>query len=161
MSQIMYSLLFSVLLFSLLIYFFIDSLEFHIKHPNISHIAFFPYHPLTPLTPTKRKQNTVKKQASKQKQKQPLPNQNNNIFASFFHPAQHLSIHPGGTGGFSVSYSTPRSPFTFTSTHSLQWITGLVQGLWFLIHHHHWVLIETPLGYPVVLSRGDPEVINQ
>lgn len=36
-----------------------------------------------------------------------------------------------------------------------------VQDLQFLIHHHHWVFIETPLGYPVVLSRGDPEVINQ
>ena len=31
----------------------------------------------------------------------------------------------------------------------------MAQGLWFLVHHHHWVLTETPLSYPVVApNRG-------
>lgn len=28
---------------------------------------------------------------------------------------------------------------------SLQWVLGLVQGLWSLAHHHHWILIKMPL----------------
>ena len=28
---------------------------------------------------------------------------------------------------------------------SFQWVVGLVQGLWLLVHHQHWVLTESPL----------------
>lgn len=26
-------------------------------------------------------------------------------------------------------------------------VIGLVQGPWFLGHHHHWILTEIPVGY--------------
>lgn len=36
----------------------------------------------------------------------------------------------------------------------------LVQCLWFLVYHHHWMLTETPMEYPVAtLSYGSPAVI--
>lgn len=32
--------------------------------------------------------------------------------------------------------------------YSLQWVISLVQGFWFLLHHHYWVLTKTILGNP-------------
>ena len=39
-------------------------------------------------------------------------------------------------------------------------VTSLVQGLWFLIHQHHWILTRSPLRYLVAAtSFGDLVVI--
>ena len=44
---------------------------------------------------------------------------------------------------------------------SLQCITGLVQGLWLLLHHQYWILTRTPLRYPVVaMCHGDPAALD-
>ena len=44
---------------------------------------------------------------------------------------------------------------------SLQCITGLVQGLWLLLHCQYWILTRTPLGFLVVgLCHGDPVALG-
>lgn len=40
-------------------------------------------------------------------------------------------------------------PISLTGKCWLQWVTCLVQSLWFLVHHPHWILTRMPLGYPV------------
>jgi hypothetical protein len=50
----------------------------------------------------------------------------------------------------SVSHSISLCLHIFTCKRSLQWVTGLVLGLWLLWHHHYWNLTGTPPGYPVV-----------
>lgn len=53
-----------------------------------------------------------------------------------------------------------------TSIHSckctLLRVTGLVRGLWLLLRDQYWILICTPLGYPVVvaLCRGGPAALG-
>jgi len=60
----------------------------------------------------------------------------------------------------SVSHSRPFHPNSFTYKRSLQWVTGLVQGLWLLLHYQYWIFTETPLGYPaIVLCHGDPAAL--
>lgn len=51
-------------------------------------------------------------------------------------------------GGCSVPCSRPFCPNSFSYKCPLQWIVGLVQGLWLLLHHHSWTLVENPLGNP-------------
>ena len=58
---------------------------------------------------------------------------------------QHLFIHPRGIRSFGVSGSLPFCLINPTCKCSLQWVLGLVQGLWSLAHHHHWILIKMPL----------------
>jgi hypothetical protein len=68
---------------------------------------------------------------------------------------QHLAME--ATEWHSVSHSTPFHPNSFTCKCSLQWVTGLVQGLWLLLHYQYWIFTGTPLGYPAVaLCHGDP-----
>jgi hypothetical protein len=50
----------------------------------------------------------------------------------------------------SVSHSTSFCLHSFTFKCSLLWVIGLVQDLWPLLHHQYWILIETPLRYPIV-----------
>jgi hypothetical protein len=37
-------------------------------------------------------------------------------------------------------------PYFFTCQCSLQWVTGLVWGLWLLLQYQNWILTRTPLG---------------
>lgn len=45
----------------------------------------------------------------------------------------------------------------------MQGVTALALDLWFLAHLHHWILTETPLGYPAdTLSLGDAvDIVSQ
>lgn len=61
----------------------------------------------------------------------------------------------------SVSHSIPLPPH-ITCKGSVQWLIGLLQGLWLLWYHQSWVLTGTPPSYPVVpLCHGDPVVLHQ
>ena len=60
-----------------------------------------------------------------------------------------------------VYHSIPFYPYFFTCKCSLQWVTGLVWGLWLLLHYQYLILIGTPLGYPVVvLCHGDSAALD-
>lgn len=62
----------------------------------------------------------------------------------------------------SVFHNIPLSPNTFIWKCSLQWVNGLVQDLWLLLHHQYWFFTGTPPGYHVVaLYYGDPAVLDQ
>lgn len=91
---------------------------------------------------------------NKQKQKQPKTCHCSSIFL----PLQHLSVFPGGIRSSSgVSHSISFRPISFTCKGSLQRVIVLIQGLWFLEHHYHWILTESPLNYPEATpSHGDP-----
>lgn len=45
-------------------------------------------------------------------------------------------------------YPLVHTPF-LANVRSLQWIIGLVQGLWLLLRYQYWNLTGTPLRYPV------------
>lgn len=98
-----------------------------------------PYPYLATPARNKRKQIKVSKQTKAKTITINPPNQTKtamkekSLSFSLLSP-QHLFIHPGGNGGIS-----------FIGKCSLQWVAGLVQGIWFLLHHHHRLLTRTPL----------------
>lgn len=120
--------------------------KFHILYPNSNNLPAPPYPLLSSVVTSKRKLNDIKQ--SKQIQEQ-IKTKNPFRF-SIFLPLQHIFICHVGLGS-SVSQSTPFCPVSFPSICSLQWVTGLVQGFWFLVHHHHGTLTEIPLGYPTAV----------
>lgn len=68
------------------------------------------------------------------------------------HALIHSSIFPT---------SPPHTHFRHSGIGSLSVLhyhcNELVQGFWFLTHHHYWTIPKTLLGYPtVVRSHGDP-----
>ena len=88
-------------------------------------------------------------------------------FISLFHHTHSLSLQPALPSpqtnqtkplsnciSCSVSHSIPFCPHFFACKCSLQWVIGLVWGLWLLLHYQYWILIRTPLG--VALYHGDP-----
>lgn len=50
----------------------------------------------------------------------------------------------------SVSHGIPFYPYFPACKCSLQWLVGLLGGLWCLLHCHYWNLTGTTLRYPVV-----------
>lgn len=104
--------------------------EFHLMHPNSTHFPVSPY-PLSTLATSKHQKKTNKTKPKS---------------------------HHGNRG---VSYSTSFCPNSFTACKwPLQRVTGLLRGLWLLIHCRYWPLTRTPLGYPVVaLRHGDPPAL--
>ena len=61
----------------------------------------------------------------------------------------------------SVSHSISLCPHIFTCKCSLQWVIGLVWGLWLLLHYQSWILTKSPLGYPAVaLCHEDPAALD-
>jgi hypothetical protein len=61
----------------------------------------------------------------------------------------------------SVSHSIFLCPHIVTCKYSLQWVTGLVQGLWLLWHHQYWIFTGTPPRYLVFLCHGDSAALGQ
>ena len=120
---------------------------------NSVHLLVSPNFPIIWLNLPKRKQN---KQANKQKQQQKLikqkrtkNTQNSKTSASpSLLPLHHLSIYPDSIGGFGVSYSMPVCPISLTGNFLFEPVIGLVQRLWFLVHHPHWIFTRAPFGYP-------------
>lgn len=55
----------------------------------------------------------------------------------------------------SVSHSIPFCPCFFSYKCSLQWLFGLVWGLWLLLYYQYWILTKTPLGDPVAIDPKD------
>lgn len=64
-------------------------------------------------------------------------------------------------GSCSVSCSLPFCTNSFTCKGSLQWVIGLVPGLWLLLLHYQFlILARTLLRYTVIaLSCGDPATL--
>ena len=42
---------------------------------------------------------------------------------------------------------------------SLQWVFGLFQGFWLLLHYQYWILLGIPLRV-VALCHGDPAALD-
>jgi hypothetical protein len=62
----------------------------------------------------------------------------------------------------SVSHSIPLCHNIFTCKCSLQWVIGLVQGLWLLWYHQYHILPRTPPSPPVVaVCHGDLAALEQ
>lgn len=114
--------------------------EFHIMDTNSTHLPVpHIYHvPAVPLQ-WKLKNNSNQTKTNKKR----------NLFTppSFAH-LQQLLLHPGGTRNCYVTHSVPFCLISFSHKCSLQLVFSLVLGLWFLVLHPHWILTETPLGYP-------------
>lgn len=118
--------------------------EFHIMNSSPSQLPFTQYLPLTPciIPPKKPPQWTEKRK---------------HLAPPSFPSCQHLFIHASDMGSCVVSFSIPCCPVSPTWKCSLQWVIGVIQGLWPLTHNHHWTLTEIPLRYPAVaLCHGDP-----
>ena len=49
-----------------------------------------------------------------------------------------------------VSHSRPFWPHIFICKCLLQWVIGLIQGFWLLLHNQYWIFMGTLLRYPVV-----------
>jgi hypothetical protein len=61
-----------------------------------------------------------------------------------------------------MSHNIPLCPYIFTCKCSLQWVIGLVWGLWLLWHHSYLILMRLPRSYPVVtLCHGGPALLEQ
>lgn len=67
-----------------------------------------------------------------------------------FWPLHRMFVHHCGIENCGISHSIPLCPNSFTYKFPLQWVVGLLQGLWLLIPHWYWILTETLLEYPAV-----------
>lgn len=100
--------------------------ELHIINTNSAHLLVPPYPTFTP------KRKILKSNQDKTYTGINPPPKKKALFTSIcFLPFWHLFIYPGSVRN-TVSENIPFCPFGFTSTCSLQWIIGLLQGLWFL-----------------------------
>lgn len=102
----------------------------------------------------KTRQASKKKKNARTKKKIPnTPKENKNytrkqISAFPLLPAHHFFSHPGGSGGFSVSYNKPLCPISLTGKCTLLWVWSGSRP--------HWLPTRAPLGYPVTTqSLGD------
>ena len=105
--------------------FLLICLKFHIIDPNPNHFSVLP-HPSSTL--------------------KALSPQNNFFFCTpSFPPLDHILICWSciGDAVFYAIYPFVQSSFPYKW--SLQWVVGLVQGLWLLVHHQYWTLTETSL----------------
>ena len=157
-------------LFCLLITSLLTLWESHIIHTNSIHLPVLcpPFIPAIPSHIDKETKQTIKqiKAKAKKKPKNKKKNKNQQQKQNKIHKNRKISLlllpsclfnsFSGNNGSFSVPCNTSCCPISFTVKSSLQWITGLVQGLWFLVRHHYWIRIRTPLGYSVAAtSLGD------
>lgn len=61
----------------------------------------------------------------------------------------------------SVSHGVTLYPYSFTCKHSLEWIAGLVRGLWLLPPCQHWIPTGTLLAHTFVSQHhGDPAALG-
>lgn len=84
---------------------------------------------------------------------------NKNTSSPSFPPLPHLFIHLRDIGSCCASLSMYAllCKQLYLQMFTVQCTVGQVQGLWLVIHHQYWTLIDTPLGYPTVArSPGGP-----
>lgn len=111
-------------------------------HPSSTHL------PDTPYKKIKQSKTEIKSKQTKTKTKQTRP-----LLLHLF----YLFICLSSIGSLSVSHGIYFCPVSFNCKYSLQCIFGLVQGLWFLIHHPACILTTAPLGcLSAALSLRDP-----
>lgn len=65
--------------------------------------------------------------------------------------AQNIKEHLAEAVGCLCVHCIHSFPHIFTCKWSLQWVIGLIQVLWLLLHYQYRILFGNPLGHPVAV----------